>query len=347
VHPRPPETAAVKDLILAVLSRERPHPIAGYMVSLTLVLLVLWLELSFPQTFHRYLPFLPIVLVVAVAFGRNAGFVATLTSMVSANAFAILSFGWRAVRWPEPVFLVLYLVVGLGLSWVTDALQHAVSELRRAESEKSLLLDELVHRTRNDLMMVISVLTVQAQRQADPRVRAELESAVSRVRVIAEVQERLRDVGNQSQVELAGYLEALGHSLSQLQQDVRPIAVHVAAQRARVKASVAMSVGLIANELITNAFKYAFPQGRSGTVEVRLERATGGMVLSVQDDGIGCTSGKGAGMGSRLVSLLASHMGGTVERVPSTQGHHVRVTLPIEPDEVLPIPGTPSRVVPG
>ena len=325
----------MKDFILAVLSRKRTHALAGYAATLALILGVLWLEWRFPQTFHRYLPFLPIVLAAAVAFGRNAGYVATVSSALAANVFAMLSYGWYAVGWPEAIFLVLYLVVGLGFSWIAEALYHAVSELRRAESEKSLLLEELVHRTRNDLMMVASVLTVQAHRQTDPRVRAELESAVSRVRVISDVQARLRDVGNQKHVELADYLQALGHSLSRLQQDVRPIAVHVTAERARVKASVAMAVGLIANELITNAFKYAFPEDRGGTVEVRLERSGDGLALSVQDDGVGCPPGGKGGMGSRLIRLLASQLGGKVEYLQSARGHHVRVLLPINSDPPL------------
>lgn len=323
------DIAYVKDLILATLSRKRPPIAAGYALTLVLVLLVLWLEWSFPQTFHRYMPFLPIVLFAAVAFGRSAGILATLSSAAAANYFAMSSYGSFAVRWPEAIFLLLYLVVCLAFAWFTDALFHTVSELRRAESEKSLLLEELVHRTRNDLMMVISVLTVQARRHSDPQVRAELESAVARVRAICEVQERLRSVGKQGQVEIAGYLRELGHGLGQLQQDVRPIVVRVNAEQARVRAPVAMAIGLIVNELITNAFKYAFPEGRGGTVEVRLQRDAEGMVLSVQDDGTGCPAGKAGGMGSRLVGLLASQLGGKVERLPSERGHHVRVALPI------------------
>ena len=328
----------MKDLILATLSRKRPNVLAGHALTLALILFVLMLEWSFPQTFHRYLPFLPIVLFAAVAFGRNAGVMATFASAIAANLFAMASYGSFAVRWPEAIFLALYLVIGLTFAWFADALLHAVSELRRAESEKSLLLEEMVHRTRNDLMMVISVLSVQARRHTDPQVRAELESAVARVRVICEVQERLRDVGSRGQVEIASYLQDLGHGLGLLQQDVRPIAVRVSAVPGTVKSSVAMAIGLIANELITNAFKYAFPEGRAGTVDVRLERAPQGMVLSVQDDGIGCPPGSAGGMGSRLVGLLASQLGGTVERVPSQRGLHVRVVLPITPDGAPPTP---------
>ena len=323
----------MKNLILAMLSRERPHVIAGYAVTIALVLFVLLLEWSFPQTFHRYLPFLPIVLLVALAFGHNAGFLATVLSAMAANLFAFLSYGWLAVRWPEGIFLAMYVAVGLGFSWLADALSHTIDELRRAESEKSLLLDEFTHRTRNDLMMVASLLDVQARRTADPQVSAELESAVARVRVIAELQERLRNFGKQGQVEVAGYLEALGRGLSQLLQGVRPITVCVRAVPVKVNASVAMAIGLIVNELVTNAFKYAFPDERSGTVDVLLECGGHGAVLSVRDDGVGCPDDQAGGMGSRLVALLVSQLGGRLERVPSARGHHVRIALPIKPDE--------------
>jgi two-component sensor histidine kinase len=323
----------MKDLMLAALSRERPHLLAGLAVTMALVLFVLLLEWSFPQTFHRYLPFLPIVLFAALAFGRNAGLLATVLGAVAANLFAFRSYGWLALRWPEAIFIALFIAVGLGLSWLADALSHAVGELRRAESEKALLLDELAHRTRNDLMMVASLLAVQARRTADPQVRAELELAMARVRVIAQLQDRLRNFGKQEQVEVAGYLEALGEGLGQLQQGVRPITVHVSAAPAKLSAPVAMRIGLIVNELVTNAFKYAFPDDRVGTVDVRLECDGARAVLSVHDDGVGCPIDQAGGLGSRLVNLLVSQLGGRLERVPTARGHHVRIVLPIKPDE--------------
>lgn len=318
----------MKDLILAMLSRERPHVLRGYAMTIVLVVIVLVLEERFPQTFHRYLPFLPIVLFAALAFGRAAGVLATVLSAAAANLFALLAYGWAAVRWPEFIFLGLYVAVCLALSWLADLLSHAVNELRRAEAEKSLLLDELVHRTRNDLAMVASVLAVQARRHPDPQVRVELESAMERVHVVTQLQERLRTVGKQEKVQVAGYLQDLGHSLEQLHQGVRPIAVRVQAVPAEVSASVAVAIGLIVNELVINAFKYAFPDGQPGTVEVRLEPDGDGTVLSVLDNGVGCPLDQASGLGSRLVQLLASQVGGRLERVPSVTGHHVRIALP-------------------
>ena len=319
--------------MLEALSRDRPHAFVGYGLTVALILAVMGLELGFPQVFHRYLPFLPVVLFAAIAFGRNAGFVATLVSAAAANEFAIVSYGLRAVRWPEMIFLGLYLIIGLGFSWLAEALAHAIDELRRTEAEKSLLLDELAHRTRNDLMMVASLLEAQARRQTDPHMRAELESAVARVNVIVQVQERLHGTGKQGQVELACYLEALAHGLNQLQQDVRHITVQVSAVPVRVSASTAAAIGLIANELITNAFKYAFPGDRGGTVQVSLQRADKGLLLSVQDDGVGCPGGQPGGLGTRLVKLLAAQLGGDVQRQPEPHGHHVRITLPIKAGE--------------
>jgi two-component sensor histidine kinase len=321
----------MENLIVTVLSRKRPPAAVGYVVALGLVLAVLLFEYAYRPALHRYLPFMPAVFLSALFFGRAAGLFATLLSA---------ALGDDVVSWlrdgtaPEPtdmLFVVLYTAVGCAIAWLIEALHGAVRKLLETEAETSLLLDELAHRTRNDLMMVASVLGLQAMRQSDPHARAALESAVARVRVIAEAQERLRKSGKQGEVEVAAYLRALGHGLAELLRDVRPIVVRVKAIPISVDASVAVSIGLIANELVTNAFKYAFPDGEGGTVQITLEPAGEGIVLSVEDDGIGVPPSKKDGLGTRLVHLLASHLGGTVESVPCPRGHGVRVLLPIKP----------------
>lgn len=320
----------MENLIVRVLSRKRPPAAIGYVVALGLVLAVLLLEYVYSPTLHRYLPFLPAVFVSALFFGRAAGLFATLLSAALGDDVVSLI---RDGTGPEPtemLFILLYVAVGCAVSWLIEALHGAVRKLLETEAETSLLLDELAHRTRNDLMMVASVLSLQAMRQSDPHARAALESAVARVRVIAEAQERLRKSGKQGEVEVAAYLRALGHGLAELLRDVRPIVVHVNAIPMAVDASVAVSIGLIANELVTNAFKYAFPDGEGGTVQINLEPAGEGIVLSVEDDGVGVPPAKPDGLGTRLVRMLASHLGGQIEHVPSPRGHCVKVMLPIK-----------------
>ena len=155
------------------------------------------------------------------------------------------------------------------------------------------------------------------------------------MRVIAEAQERLCKSGKHGEVEVAAYLRALGHGLAEILRDVRPIRVRVLATKMLVDAPVAVSIGLIANELVTNAFKYAFPDGQGGTVQITLELTAAGVVLSVEDDGVGVPPSKKDGLGTRLVQLLASHLGGTVQAMPREYGHGVKVLLPIKSAAVV------------
>jgi two-component sensor histidine kinase len=90
-----------------------------------------------------------------------------------------------------------------------------------------------------------------------------------------------------------------------------------------------VSVGLIVNELVTNAFKYAFPDDRGGTVLVAAARMGDQIEISVTDDGIGCPHDPKQGLGSRLVRLLAAQMKGSMSRPPVERGCRVCVTLPL------------------
>jgi two-component sensor histidine kinase len=321
----------VENLIIAVLSRKRPHAAVGYAVTLLLVIAVLLAELHSPPPSHPYLPFVLVILLAALAFGRGAGLFATLLSAVVADWCFIGASGGFSTNWPKFGLLLLFIAIGIGISILVDELCHAVRKLHLAEAEKSLLLDELSHRTRNDMMLIASVLALQAMRETEPHTRSALDSAVARVRVVAAAQERLSSSGQQGQVEVSSYLKALGDGLGDLLRDVRPITVHVHASPMAVAAPIAVSIGLMMNELVTNAFKYAFPDGQDGTVQVSLERADNGIALSVQDDGVGCPAESIGGLGTRLVQKLAAQLGGKLERQSSPRGHHVRITLPINP----------------
>jgi two-component sensor histidine kinase len=178
--------------------------------------------------------------------------------------------------------------------------------------------------------MISSVLALQARSQKEPGARKALESAVARVSVIAQAQERLRGAHEGGTVELEDYLQSLCSGLGDVLRDVRPIAVRVHAERLEVTSSRAVSIGLIVNELVTNAFKYAFPEDRGGTVTVILKREKDQIVLVVSDDGVGCPETPPKGVGSRLIQLLAAQCGGTTIRdTGAGAGCRVTATLPI------------------
>jgi two-component sensor histidine kinase len=110
---------------------------------------------------------------------------------------------------------------------------------------------------------------------------------------------------------------------------VRPIAVTVNAEQILLRDDRAVSVGLIVNELVTNAFKYAFSEDSGGTVNVVLRHESEHMLkLAVEDDGKGCPEDAAEGLGSRIVRLLAQQLGSTIRRERTNPGCRVLLTIP-------------------
>ncbi|MGJ4943323.1 sensor histidine kinase [Bradyrhizobium sp. HKCCYLS1011] len=322
----------MENRLIALLPRERYSVAVRYLGTLVIVGVATLLRLSLAEELQHYpvLLFIPAVFLSALLFDRGSGFFATIVSALIAIYLFIEPAGSFDLDIREFVPLSIFVGVGFAISAVMEALRRAIDKLSRAEAQKSLLLEELGHRTKNDLFMVSSVLKLQARAQKDPKIRSALEAAVARVAVIARAQERLRGDKDGGTVELAGYLEDLCHTLGDMLRNVRPIAVVVNLARVEVSSSDAVSIGLIVNELVTNAFKYAFPQDRGGTVKVTLSRHTTGLELVVEDDGVGCPPEPSQGMGSRLVRLLAAQMQGELRRDADHAGCKTIVSLPIE-----------------
>lgn len=319
----------MRNTLFLVWPKTRYPALIRYGVTLLIVGIAFLLRLALSGELAHYplLLFIPAIFLAALLFGRAMGFFATLTSAALALVF-FMQPAEALLTLRQQVFpLVVYLLIGFLVSAITEELHRAVQDLARSESEKTLLLEELNHRTRNNLMLLSSLLSLQARGSGTPEVRDALESAIRRISAVAQAQERLHLTDRQGRVEIAGYLTELCSNLGNLLRHVRPIAVRVQAQPMETDPSVACSIGLMVNELVTNCFKYAFPDALSGTVQVSLDRTPEGVRIVVEDDGIGCPPAAGAGTGSRLVSLLAAQYAGEVEREPMSKGCRVCVLL--------------------
>ncbi len=320
----------MEKLLIALLPKEQHSVPVRYLGTLIIVGVAALLRISLSEQMEhaRFLFFFPAVFLSALLFDRGAGFFATFVSAVIAAYLFIEPVRSYAIDPKEFVPLALFIATGCIIAGVTETLQQTIKKLSRAEEQTSLLLQELGHRTRNDLFMVSSILNLQTKAHDDPNVKAALQAAVARVGVIARAQERLRSDRNGGTVELASYLDDLCRTLGDLLRDVRPIAVLLHSDQVEVSSSDAVSIGLIVNELVTNAFKYAFPHEKGGTVKVSLSRAEQGMELVVEDDGIGCPPEPSQGMGSRLVRLITAQMQGSLTRDPKHKGCKTIVSLP-------------------
>ena len=191
-----------------------------------------------------------------------------------------------------------------------------VSERQQLMLQKDLLLREVNHRVMNGLAMISSVLTLQRARIADPAEAERFDAAVRRVSSLAAVYRRLHARQEMHEVELASYLRELcGDLLASVAEEDR-IELEVTAERpVRAPADRVGALGVAIAELLTNAVKYAFPDGRRGRIEIRIEAGgpEGGRIV-FRDDGIGLADGEGraGGLGTLLVRGLAGQIGGEV-----------------------------------
>jgi two-component sensor histidine kinase len=211
-------------------------------------------------------------------------------------------------------------------TWV-DALAEMEALLARQE----LLLREADHRVRNSLQLVSSALRLQGMRKgADPRLREEFAQASRRIEAVARTHERLHRPGAAGEIEFAGYLRGL---CADLAAALAHPAIEVDAADSPVAADKAVSLGLVANELVTNACKHARLDGAPGRVRVGLSRLGDGTLrLSVADEGAGLPEGfdpaRSAGLGMRIIHGLARALGARLEVDPGPPGARFAVLLP-------------------
>jgi two-component sensor histidine kinase len=276
---------------------------------------------------YPVLLFVPAVFLCALLFDRGAGYAATIASGAIAWGFFMqpgLSIQAGGASWLP---LLIFLMIGFTISAITDALRRTVRRLDQAERSKSLLLEELAHRTKNDLAIIGAAITLQSNASNDPVVKEALGQAHARVMIVASAQDRLRgDFNDSARLDLASYVEELCAGLGELLRGLRPIAVQVECPNTMVPGSTAITVGLVINELVTNCFKYAFPGGATGTVCVSIAVKGARIVIDVEDDGIGCPADFTPGLGSRLVRLLAQQKAGTMTREDLSPGCRVSVS---------------------
>jgi two-component sensor histidine kinase len=158
------------------------------------------------------------------------------------------------------------------------------------------------------------MLTMQARVADDPNVGEQLRKAVDRIETIGDVHASLYRVSSTDEVDFAAYLQRLCDRLSASLVDSDRVRIDVTAEPAMAPLEEAVSLGLIVNELVTNAAKYAYPSPACGVIRVSLLNHPGELVLNVSDDGQGLPEGDaGGGIGMRLVRSLVQQCRGELE----------------------------------
>jgi PAS domain S-box-containing protein len=213
-----------------------------------------------------------------------------------------------------------------------------VTERRRLEHEHAAaheriaaLLQELGHRIKNSLQIIVSMVSLEARSHKSGEGKAALERVSHRIAALGRLYSMLGETNSVEEVDAASYLEALCRDLieSVQKESGTSIALKTDIESEPLPVDRAIPLGLIVNELVTNAVKYAFPSETRGTVVVTLKRIPGELRLMVSDDGKGVDPRRAdSGLGGRLVDTFARQLGGQVERKSDNKGTIVCLTLP-------------------
>jgi two-component sensor histidine kinase len=224
---------------------------------------------------------------------------------------------------------------------VNGALRQAALERARAEAEaeihasrdrfaalaaeREVLLREVNHRVGNSLQIIASLLHLQASSAAQDDVKAALTNAMGRVAAVAQVHRRLYTSHDLKTVLLNQYLDALLDDLRRSAEGDKMSRLTLQALTVEIDPDRAVAIGIIVNELVMNAVKYAYPDG-AGPIHVDLRTLGEDIVLSIADDGVGLngkSDPRSTGMGQRIVSAMATKLEASVERDPNHAGTRI------------------------
>jgi two-component sensor histidine kinase len=212
----------------------------------------------------------------------------------------------------------------------TSVEEPPAADARRGEGgapspEAMALLHDVDHRVKNNLQLIASLIQLQARRSTDPTARAALKSVLERVNAVATVHRRLFQ-GDVNRFEAADFLRDLcSDLLAAVARD--DVSIALSLEPVQLPSASAAPFALIANELIGNALKHAFPD-RGGRLSVSLVEKAGACILTLVDDGVGLTDAP-PGFGLSLARLLCQQLHAELELGAGEAGFTAIVRTPL------------------
>jgi len=221
------------------------------------------------------------------------------------------------------------------ISMVEDiqARKNSEEALRRSLAEKETLLKEIHHRVKNNLQIITSLIALQFDDASGPEEADRAGQLSARIRSMALIHEQLYKSGSLTAIDMAPYIASLVDSVTAaFSTRVGMVEAHVNAEPVTLGIDSAVPCGLLLNELVTNALKHAFADGRNGMLGVSLSARDGRAVLVVQDDGPcfpeSLDMDESQNLGLQLVSELTRQLRGEL-RMSCAPGARMELSFPI------------------
>jgi two-component sensor histidine kinase/PAS domain-containing protein len=228
---------------------------------------------------------------------------------------------------------------------ITDRME-ATEAIRRSLREKETLITEIHHRVKNNLQSLLALVQMEGRKLQDPALLARLGAIRDRIKVMARIHQSLYASGVLSAVNFGSQLAELCRDLQTFLPEGQ-VEISVGVEELYCSLDTAVPLGLLANEVVSNAVRHAFPNGRPGRIGISLRQVDDLVVLVIADDGIGQAGSATSGTGMDLVRALARQLGASVSSVAGA-GTTVIVSLPAavfanSPNDLPPSPTSFSQ----
>ena len=208
---------------------------------------------------------------------------------------------------------------------LNQQLQITNGQLDAKNQQNELLLKEIHHRVKNNLEVVSSLLALQSRQLDDDSAKSAMQESQNRVQSMGIIHQKLYQGKNLAAVEMKDYFVNLGEGVLDSFGKSEQVKITYAMEELELDVDTAVPIGLIVNELLTNALKYAFLNKENPEIQIQLQRLSDdSLKLVVSDNGIGKTNNevaKGTGFGSQLIQLLTAQLEGAMNYV-ADQGSH-------------------------
>lgn len=310
---------------------ERLPAWARYLIATALVFMAAALRWLLDPWFGDNYPFplfFAAVVVSAIFLERSSGILATLLSgFLVAVLFARPRYSLAMERSADVAALLIFLAVCMLIVTLAEGLRYHAGKLDEEERRNEALFLEVNYRTRHSLQIISSTLAVMAVKAPMPEIRTYLDAVAERVGRIGRIHERLFPLGAAAHIGALELVQGACNDIALTMAGQRPVVIRERAQAFPLRRELAASLAIIISELVDNAFRHAFPDGRAGAVTVGLDRLGDQAVLTVEDTGIGCSEDIGQGTGSTLVTALTQQLGGIALWEDAHPGCRVVVTV--------------------
>jgi len=247
-----------------------------------------------------------------------------LLLVLGAYSLLIVTKPDAALIWGVGLIVVLVLLRQIILFNETKKAQieqeKAEIALKKSLMEKESLLREIHHRVKNNLQIILSLLSLQSKNVVDEKDKELFKGSQNQVRSMALIHEKLYESDNLSSINFSEYIKSLLNSImDDYPQYIHSINLDVDMKDIELNIETSVPCGLIINELVSNSLKHAFPPGRKGSISVKMHSDNNDYVLTIADDGVGYEKkaelSESTKFGLKLVNVLVKQLDGSIEHL--------------------------------